>query len=242
MDINRTPTGEIEPVTVKVPDGFPGYLLVICIAIEISLVILFFLTASFSDKSSLVAKLFNLDYEKNIPTLFSALQLAAVGLVFGAMSRQMKHKEALPYRLDVILCAGFLFLSFDELFSVHERITSSLKHLSYLPRFEGEHGVWIAPYLAVGLILFLLLMKPLLNVLRAYRRESQIIALGGTLFVLGGVGLEILSYELIREQDYPWYVYALEVALEEFLEMVGISIVLYGSLLLFKARSLDRGE
>ncbi|MBY6223173.1 hypothetical protein [Ferrimonas balearica] len=229
-------------MAIRIPDKFPRKLLVICLLIEIALVMLFFLTALFSEQGGLLYKLFNLDYEKNIPTLFSSLQLAAVGMVFFVMSRELTHDASLPISFDITVGAGFLFLSFDELLSVHERITSSLKHIDYLPRFEGDHGLWVAPYLALGILLLLILRKPVLHLLRTYRRESLIMLLGAILFVLGGVGLEVLSYELIRAHDYPWYVYALEVAMEEFLEMVGISIVLYGSLLLFKARSLDGGE
>ncbi len=219
-------------------DTFPRHLLLISVLIEVALVILYFTTASVSEQSGVIYKLFNLDSEINIPSVLSALQLAAVGLVFLAMTIKLKDLDDIPPMFTLVIGLGFLFLSFDELFSVHERITSTLKHIAPLPRFKGEHGIWIVPYALIGLVLFALMFRNFLSVWRHYKRESLIIIKGAALFVLGGMGLEILSYQLVREQPYPWYVYATEVAMEEFLEMLGVSIILYGSLLLYQAREL----
>ncbi|MEX0601448.1 MAG: hypothetical protein WD205_12435, partial [Rhodothermales bacterium] len=49
---------------------------------------------------------------------------------------------------------------------------------------------------------------------------------GMSVFVLGAVGLEISSYLFLREG--ATLAYLLEVAAEEFFEMVGVTIVLLG--------------
>ena len=48
--------------------------------------------------------------------------------------------------------------------------------------------------------------------------------------MLGGVGLEIISYQFLREDETSLF-YIVEVAFEEFLEMLGASLILYGAIL-----------
>ena len=50
-------------------------------------------------------------------------------------------------------------------------------------------------------------------------------------FLLGGVVLEIISYEYLRVNESS-NVYLLEVAMEEGLEMIGASFMLYSAMLL----------
>ena len=57
----------------------------------------------------------------------------------------------------------------------------------------------------------------------------SMMALGFAIFLLGVVGLEVISFQFLRGEDVPQYLYRLEVAIEEFLEMIGITIVLYGA-------------
>ena len=65
-----------------------------------------------------------------------------------------------------------------------------------------------------------------------FNRETRIIGVGLTIFLVGVVGLEVIGYIYIRGEAYPGYIDGLVLACEEFFEMVGISIVLYGALLL----------
>jgi len=62
-------------------------------------------------------------------------------------------------------------------------------------------------------------------------------AIGMGFVVLGGVGLEAIGYQFLRSGSTP-LLYSAEVALEEFLEMSGASVTLYGAilLLLYKSR------
>ena len=57
----------------------------------------------------------------------------------------------------------------------------------------------------------------------------SMMALGFATFLVGVVGMEIISFQFLRGADIPTYLYRIEVAIEEFLEMVGITIVLYGA-------------
>ena len=126
--------------------------LVVVIAFEMFLVAVFLADGSLGEPSRTFHKLFGLDGEKNIPALFSAAQLLLVGIVFLSMAYQRRQLHFSSLRFLAVLGMAFIFLSFDEAFSIHEKITGSLRHIEWIPRFKGNHGIWVAPYLSVGLV------------------------------------------------------------------------------------------
>ena len=84
--------------------------------------------------------------------------------------------------------------------------------------------------MAGGLILGLVSFKNLLAVWKHSRPEALIFLLGGMIFVAGGIGLEIVSYIFLRSGETP-LLYNVEVLVEEFFEMAGVSVMLLGTLL-----------
>ena len=206
--------------------------LVAVIVFEMILVAVFLADGILGEPSRTFHKLFDLDGEKNIPALFSSAQLFLVGIVFLSMAYQLRQPHFSSPRFLAVLGMAFIFLSLDEAISIHEQITKSLVHIEWIPRFKGNHGIWVAPYLLIGLVFFLLTYKELLTMWRNSKREMTIMVLGFTIFLLGVVGMDVISFQFLREGDTPPYLYQLEVAIEEFLEMIGISLVLYGAVLL----------
>lgn len=183
----------------------------------------------------LVSRLIDLDREATLPALFSAVQLLAIGAVFWRQGREAPP-SARPARAFWLLAAGaFVFLSMDEALSIHERLTLAFKHVDWAPRFRGDHGVWIPIYGAMASATALLLPSQLRALWKRGPREFLTMALGAAIFVAGGAGLEIVSYEYLREgAPRAWYFAG--VALEEFLEMAGASVILYGALGLVSPR------
>lgn len=192
-----------------------------------------FLSISFIFEPSRISfAVFNLSGEKNVPATFSAAQLFLVGIVFLSFACQPKNLNSPPPFFISILGLGFIYLSFDEFFSIHEAITVALKEVEMMPRFKGNHGIWVAPYLMIGLVFFVLSFGQFLKLWKNYRRETIVMASGLALFLLGAVVMEVIGYQYLMDESSPKYLYKLEVAAEEFLEMLGISIVLYGAALL----------
>lgn len=168
--------------------------------------------------------LLDLDSEVSIPTWFSSLQLFVIGAALFAIARfGAKHKWFL--QLGAVVLVG---ASIDEAAGVHEKITETVNNLGIevlqAVMIEG-HGAWIVPYLAIGLVLLLVCARPTLDIMRSHRGPALLVIGGASIFVLGAVGLEILSYFL---RDGADLMYSLEVAAEEFLEMIGATLVLYG--------------
>jgi hypothetical protein len=179
--------------------------------------------------SATLHRLFDLDGERTIPALFSSAQLFLVGLVFLLIGRETNPTRLPSPLFFFIVGAGFIFLALDEAISIHEKITHAFKNVAWMPRFKGNHGIWILLYPLIGSIIFLIVYQDLKAMWNRYRSTSMIIVLGAGIFVFGGIVLEILSYQFLRTGTTP-ILYKGEVALEEFLEMVGISVIFYGAL------------
>ena len=62
-----------------------------------------------------------------------------------------------------------------------------------------------------------------------FKPEAGVAAVGAAVYVGGAVGLEVVSY-LLLASGVPADLYLLEVAVEEFLEMAGVSVILYAVL------------
>lgn len=55
-------------------------------------------------------------------------------------------------------------------------------------------------------------------------------ASGFAILLIGAVVLEVIGYQYLRGVPSLSHLYPLEVALEEFLEMIGVSIAVYGAI------------
>ncbi|MCJ8167050.1 hypothetical protein MKJ04_19565 [Pontibacter sp. E15-1] len=175
-------------------------------------------------------RLFDLDGEANIPAWFSSTQLFVVGALFLLSPNWHKASQlANPWFL-LLVGLGFVFLSLDESAVIHERVTKALKDNEWAPRFKGGHGIWISIYFSFATLIVLVGVRTILSFFKVYPIQSVILAAGLACFLIGGVGMEVLSYWYLRTAENA-QLYSIEVVIEEFLEMAGISTILYGSLL-----------
>lgn len=178
--------------------------------------------------------LLDLDNEVAVTTWFATVQLFFIGAVLLITAWTNKEES---HALSATLALGgllFVFLSADEGGAIHERVNLIIeeRELDAL-LFPGDHGGWISVY-AVLASVFLLgagvyFWRPLRWIWQRFTRECLIIFGGFATIVLGAVGFEIISYLFLRSGSTP-ELYQLEVAIEEFLEMAGASIILYAVL------------
>lgn len=176
--------------------------------------------------------LFNLDAEASIPAWFSSIQLFVTGSMLFVASRNNQRKQHVSSSFLTGASLFFIFLSADESAAIHEKLTDIAKNLElFWLLFKGGHGAWITLYITVAVAAVLLTARHFRFLWRYFRREIQV-AIGGTIaFVMGGAGFEVISYQFLRSGFTP-NLYKVEVACEEFLEMSGVSIILYAVLLL----------
>jgi hypothetical protein len=186
-------------------------------------------------------KLFvDLDREQSIPTWFSTVQLFTIAILLLLHARLSKQLR--PYL--ILYGLGFMFLSLDEAAVIHEKIIDSATRLQWnwllWLTFNGSNEAWMIPYVMIGLIVLLFSYRFFLLLWHDFRREAVLVVVGLTIFIIGGIVLELVAFhfeDAPTEKPYVW-----SVAGEEFLEMAGISVVLYGTLLLgtrIRSESLD---
>ena len=167
---------------------------------------------------------FDLGRENSIASWFAAAQLLAAGLGFGLAAWWHWHER--PERwLLAVAALGFVFLSADETAMIHERITRFTRYYPIVPRFPGDHGVWIFAYGAVGVALVAGFCRSILSFLRWRPAVALLVASGFASLVLGAVAFEVLMY-------YGAMTGPLQVVLEEALELAGGALVVCGALLL----------
>jgi len=175
----------------------------------------------------LIPRFLDVDREVSIPTWFSSIQLFAAGvMVLLMVTNCVKQLKVFL----VLLGLGLLFLSMDEATAVHDNIYSGAQRLK-LQSLEGrEYLVWMVPYLCIGVMGLTVAYRPVLFAWRNFRRESAWIAAGTAVFIGGGIEIEIFTHYLYGiAVDAKFF---LAVAAEEFFEMAGVSIMLYGFMLL----------
>ena len=78
-----------------------------------------------------IFKLFNFEYEFNLPSLYSFILFLFASLEFELINRNLKVKKFFfNLRFLSILC---LFLGLDEFFMIHENFSIILGNTSFLP-------------------------------------------------------------------------------------------------------------
>ena len=157
---------------------------------------------------------FNAQYERNLPTLFSSLQLmvvAVVALINGLATPGLKLGQRL-YWLVVVLIFGFMGI--DEFYMIHET-------------FGGytASDAWEIPYMIAGIIFFLISAAAWWF---GYRREFTLFFImfaGLGVLIAGGVVFEdIVSAGFVDGDPSLRWMYIFE----ELFEMVGATIVVSG--------------
>jgi hypothetical protein len=196
------------------------------VAFECLLVLAFLAEYAIQSPAWLIKRLLDLDREDSIATWFSSMQLAAIGVLF-LIKLVARKRGDVPRWFLGLGCLGFFFVSADEALMLHENITSALVKVDWVPRFSGDHGVWVFFYLGLGALLLLLTLRPLLMLWQRHRYALTLMTAGAGVFLLGAVGLEVIGYEFLA--GGPPVIYLFEVAAEEFLEMLGATAILCGA-------------
>lgn len=178
-----------------------------------------------------VALLFDIGRDLSIPSWFSSMQLFMVALVLLFAARNRHTSCPLTSRSLVVAAAAFAFLSADEGAGIHEQVTRVVRAAGLTGLlFRGSHGGWIAVYGVVVVLAAILAWRWLAVLWTCFRRETSIAAAGAVTYLTGAVGVEVLGYQFASGDESR--VDAVRDALEELLEMAGVTLLLYAALLL----------
>jgi hypothetical protein len=206
------------------------FLTLICL--ELLLVVIYGTDAWVQGSAGQLHSLIDLDAEGNLPAWFSSFQLALIAIAFWVLAVRFRATQR-PSRCFLRACGGFfLLLSIDETAMFHERITESLgsRYLDWVPVYVNNHP-GDAIICALVLVACTAATFPHLRGLWQISPRCSLIAIaGGAVYVTGAAVLESVGYKMLSAGS-TLSLYRAEVAAEEFLEMMGASLILYAVLL-----------
>lgn len=198
------------------------------IIFELLLVLLFSINLSIG-RPKVTDYLFNLNNESTIPMWFSSMQLFVIGLLLILKTFDHNQESNVSPRFLQFTGIVAIFLSMDEAIELHENIGDVIQQFSWIPKFNHGFGSWISAYIFIGIIIIGITWKQITILRNSSPEFFRTILFGASLFAFGAVGLEIFAYQYLWSEN-PSQLYYLEIAIEEFLEMSGASIILYGTM------------
>lgn len=167
-------------------------------------------------------QLFDFNSERNIPTLYSSINLLFGALLLTCIAIKSKTMGSswLPW-LGLASVLGFL--SIDETASFHEQLAEPVQQLLNVSGLF--YYVWVIPYLLAVGILFLLYFRFLMQL---PQKTRSLFIFSGVVFVLGAVGFEAVGNLLVQVygSDSTLY-YRLAYTCEEFSEMLSVIVFIY---------------
>ena len=165
------------------------------------------------------------DAEQSIPTFFSvALMLMASALLWFMSVVDADHSAHFLRSRWFALSIIFLGLACDEATSFHELLSISTLH-SLAPSSPYLRWSWVLPYGLLSLILFVVYI-PFLRALP--RRTAGLLVLAGGIYIGGAIGVEMIGSALHVAEGPDSLRYGLVAHLEEFMEMAGLIVFIYG--------------
>jgi hypothetical protein len=170
--------------------------------------------------------IFNVTFEANIPTWYSVvLLLLATLFSFLIAGYALQHK--LQWRIHWVgMMLVFLYLSVDEAASIHEAFTTPTRELFNTTGYL--YFSWIFVGVPVALVIAALFL-PFVWKLPVRTRTAFLLA--GIVYLSGAVGVEVFGARLWYETDgLVTPLYTAVGGVEEFLEMFGVILAIYGLL------------
>jgi len=182
---------------------------------------------------------FNVGEEANVPTWYSSFILLLSSLLLAVIAA-FKKSQADRYTLHwIVLSAISLVMAVDETAMLHEAlgetVATVLGFVGYSP--SGLlYAAWVIPGAVFVFIVALAYLRFLFDL---PKRTRLLFLVAGALFLVGALGLEMLSSRL--SSLYGWenlesmpdkvkIVIAVQTAMEEFFEMSGVVVFIYALL------------
>ena len=176
---------------------------------------------------------FSVSSEGKLGTFFSGVVLLVCAL-FLAVIAYAKLQNLEPYRaLWALLSLIFLYIAFDEVTAVHERIGPIIGDML------GSWGLlrgWVVPgIICVTLIGFAYIRF----IIDLPKRSRLLFVAAGALYVFGALGMEIVGIWYMRSNVTADLGYGILATIEEIFEMSGLVVFLY-ALLDYLERTINR--
>ncbi|MEG5033503.1 hypothetical protein [Microcoleus sp. AT3-D2] len=170
-----------------------------------------------------LAKVFNVDAERNLPTFYSFLALVFSSLLLGVIA-YAKNLDSDRYKNHwKILSFIFLYLSLDEAGQLHEKFINPMRSLLNATGFL--YFTWIVPF---GCLVAIFLSSYNKFVFHLPVATRKLFVAACALYIGGAIGIEMIGGYLFSTTGMESLPYLIVATLEESLEMVGIVVFIHG--------------
>lgn len=172
-------------------------------------------------------RMFDFDYEKNLPSLYSALAILLCALILSCIA-VFKRREDAPFKNHwLILAVIFVYLGFDEALALHEEVGDLVEDYELVEAEGFLFFAWVVPYAILMLVFALSYAK---FVFSLPRRTMLLFIFSGTLFLTGAFGFEVFSARQADIEGFDTVAYHVLYTFEELCEMIGIATFCYALL------------
>jgi len=208
---------KLKPLKISVLLSFIATVLLI-----IYLLLLFLLPDFNASKMTDVTGLFNVNNEVSIPTWFSqTILFISAGILFVIAYCSHTWKKYWKY-LGFI----FIYISIDEGASIHELTVFPMRDLLNI-QSGPLYYTWVVLFGALFLVLVVVYFKFFLSL---PKRTRAILFSSAVIFISGAIGMEMVGSSIAASSGEVSMNYSLVVAAEEYLEMIGVTLFIYGLL------------
>jgi hypothetical protein len=237
---NTTPVIKINPIRVLI---VLGAAIVVLVGLSIWGQYLRFNPGAFTVRNpideffiDLLMRAFYVDLEANIPTYFNTIILFIPALLLGIISA-WKYSIKDKFKFSWIgLALIFLYLSMDEAAALHERLIKPVR--SILNIYEGWfYFAWIIPGIIAVILFGISYFRFFLSLDNKYK---ILFFVSLTIYIGGIIGGEVVSGYFAQLTGLDNFNYAMFTSLEESLEYIGASMLIY-SLLTYIKDNLPEG-
>lgn len=213
----------------NIPTSFPPAPIAVCFMIDIVLALAFVIDYWIDHSHHRLTNFLHLSQEANLPTWYSSVQWFAVAALLGLFAARQMSRLARPSWVLAAFPLLFLMLSLDEVASIHEKLARLSDQL--LPGGDREAtlfprtGIWMfllgPPFIAVLWALIVAVKPYVVDNRGALAR----IVVGMAVMLSGALAVE--TFINLFEPDTVGA--TIQIFVEELLEMLGATIVLWGS-------------
>ena len=179
-------------------------------------------------------RMFDLDMERNVPTLFSSAILLISGFLFYLLSKIPSEVKKGSRRYWLGLSFVFIFLAFDESAKIHEQLGD------FTERFVDASGYLHYPWVISYSILVLLLAAIYLRFFLKMDKKVFWAFIGAAvIFLSGAIGFELIGANESSQHGTDTVLYSIYYTIEESLEMFGVIYLIYILLGLLESKTLE---
>ncbi len=206
---------------------FTGGIFIVCLlALFLNLIGIYFKLYLGTDQfwSNAIFFFFDASMETSFQTIFSTLLLllaAMVVILVGLMLDRLHPTRKYWFALGII----FSFLALDESLTIHEQFNK-------LRPLVNDHSgflyyAWVLPYMALVIFAGMFFFRFLLQLPPGIR---NLFIISGAIYVGAAIGFEVLEGYVVYTEGTDSLIDKLLCAVEEFLEMAGITLFIYAAL------------